>query len=115
GDPFHFLFEFKVLVSATGKFAGEEKEVLKVASKESRRVREIALPAGKGRFVRIVSMVKQDWVGIVEFELFTVTSEESFHDGYGGGVWFARSKTPIDAKGNFWSDASGRKDVVKGV
>jgi len=116
-DPFHFLFDFTVLASESGKFAGEEKELLRVKSKENRRVREIVLPAAKGRYVRIVSRTAQDWVGIVEFELFDVTDEEAFRDRPGGGVWLARSATPIDAKGNFWSDESGRKlaDLVKGV
>ena len=116
-DPFHFLLDFTVLVSESGKFAGEEKELLREKSRENRRVRELVLPAAKGRHLRIVSETKQDWVGIVEFELFNVTDEEALRDGPGGGLWLARSATPIDAKGNFWSDGSGRKlaDLVKGV
>jgi len=129
-EPYSFLSSNRVLVSKTGKFRGEEKEVYKscaqkkywehVYAKSGKLpwpgmegpLQWIEFPPVQGRYVRIVAGKKQNYVGMAEIELFNEPDLKEFWKRYSSGEWFVwvnGGKPQVDAQNNYWKDAKGRK------
>lgn len=111
-DPYQFLFDYEVVASKTGAFAGEETVLLHVQNRMNRRVQPLALPATEARFVRLVSKTTQDWVGICEFELYDAPDASPLRRGLGGvEAWFRAADDATgdaDLHANRFDDALGR-------